>query len=100
MLGWGILMIIGAMVARYLKEKDPFWFYFHASIQLFGFILGLVGIICGFVLNNRLNAAVTTHKGLGIFILVLGCLQVCIISFQFRDITLLYVGFKFIYIFS
>ncbi|XP_059433802.1 cytochrome b561 and DOMON domain-containing protein At3g07570 [Corylus avellana] len=76
MLGWGILMIIGAMVARYFKEKDPFWFYFHASIQLFGFILGLAGIICGFVLNNRLNAAVTTHKGLGIFILVLGCLQV------------------------
>ncbi|KAE8038077.1 hypothetical protein FH972_010621 [Carpinus fangiana] len=76
MVGWGILMIIGAMVARYLKEKDPLWFYFHGFIQLCGFILGLVGIICGFILNNRLNAAVSTHKGLGIFILVLGCLQV------------------------
>ena len=102
MVGWGILMIIGAMVARYFREKDPLWFYFHGFIQLFGFILGLVGIICGFVLNNRLHAAVSTHKGLGIFILVLGCLQVCIISliFQFRDITLLYIGFKFIYICS
>ncbi|KAM1560514.1 hypothetical protein ACFX1Z_003752 [Malus domestica] len=49
MLGWGILMIIGVIVAR---------------------------VFCGFVLKNKLNADVSTHKSLGIFILVLGCLQV------------------------
>ncbi|KAM1684088.1 hypothetical protein TB2_034788 [Malus domestica] len=49
MLGWGILMIIGVIIAR---------------------------VLCGFALNNKLNADVSTHKSLGIFVLVLGCLQV------------------------
>ncbi|KAM7501668.1 hypothetical protein LguiB_000572 [Lonicera macranthoides] len=40
-----------------------------------GFILGFSGIICGLVLNDRLKANVDKHRGLGIFILVLGCLQ-------------------------
>ncbi|KAI3461772.1 hypothetical protein Pfo_018435 [Paulownia fortunei] len=76
MLGWAILMPIGAMVARYMRKWDPIWFYSHAVIQSFGFILGFTGVICGFVLENRLNASVNKHKGIGIFILVLGCLQV------------------------
>ncbi|KAF3434934.1 hypothetical protein FNV43_RR22021 [Rhamnella rubrinervis] len=76
MLGWGILMIIGTVIARYLKQWDPVWFYLHTGIQSMGFGLGLAGVICGFVLNNHLNADVSTHKALGIFVLVLGCLQV------------------------
>ncbi|XP_021274307.1 cytochrome b561 and DOMON domain-containing protein At3g07570 [Herrania umbratica] len=76
MLSWGLLMIIGAIVARYFKQWDPIWFYSHAVIQSCAFILGLSGVICGFVLEDRLKADVSTHKGLGIFILVLGCLQV------------------------
>ncbi|OMO96853.1 hypothetical protein CCACVL1_04756 [Corchorus capsularis] len=77
MLSWGILMIIGAIVARYMKQWDPIWFYSHAVIQSCAFILGIIGIICGFVLEDRLKADVSTHKGLGIFILVLASLQVC-----------------------
>ncbi|OMO89510.1 Cytochrome b561, eukaryote [Corchorus olitorius] len=76
MLSWGILMIIGAIVARYMKQWDPIWFYSHAVIQSCAFILGIIGIICGFVLEDRLKADVSTHKGLGIFILVLASLQV------------------------
>ncbi|KAH7576567.1 hypothetical protein ACOSP7_003000 [Xanthoceras sorbifolium] len=76
MLGWGILMIIGAMVARYMKQWDPIWFYSHTLIQSLGFLLGLSGVITGLVLNNKLDADVSTHKSLGILILVLGCLQV------------------------
>ncbi|KAM1122118.1 hypothetical protein TB1_003721 [Malus domestica] len=76
MLGWGILMIIGVIVARYLKPYDPLWFYLHTCIQSFGLIFGIIGVFCGFVLKNKLNADVSTHKSLGIFILVLGCLQV------------------------
>ncbi|KAF2289021.1 hypothetical protein GH714_024165 [Hevea brasiliensis] len=78
MLGWGIMMIIGAIVARYCKQWDPIWFYLHTAIQSLGFLLGLAGVICGFVLEDRLNADVSTHKGLGIFILVLGSLQVMV----------------------
>ncbi|KAM4070266.1 hypothetical protein ACJW30_12G152400 [Castanea mollissima] len=76
MLGWGILMIIGTIVARYFKHKDPIWFYLHISLQTVGFLLGVIGVICGFILNNHLNANVGSHKSIGIFILLLGCLQV------------------------
>lgn len=78
MLGWGILVIIGAITARYLRQWDPVWFYLHTGIQSLGFGVGLAGVICGFVLDNHLDADVSTHKALGIFILVLGCLQVCL----------------------
>ncbi|KAI8523372.1 hypothetical protein RHMOL_Rhmol13G0068300 [Rhododendron molle] len=75
MLGWGILLPIGAIVARHCKEWDPIWFYSHISIQSLGFILGVAGISCGFVLEHKLSVIVSHHKGIGIFILILGCLQ-------------------------
>lgn len=75
-LGWGILIIMGAIVARHFKEWDPFWFNFHASVQSLGFVLGVIGVISGLVLNNQLHVDVNLHKALGIIILVLGCLQV------------------------
>ncbi|KAJ9565235.1 hypothetical protein OSB04_001201 [Centaurea solstitialis] len=76
LIGWGILLPIGALVARYFKHLDPLWFYVHTSIQSLGFILGLSGVIAGLVLDSRLDASVGKHKGLGITILVFGCLQV------------------------
>ncbi|CAA2960960.1 cytochrome b561 and DOMON domain-containing At3g07570-like [Olea europaea subsp. europaea] len=76
MLGWGILMPIGVLVARHMRQWDPIWFYSHSIIQSFGFVLGVAGVICGIVLEDRLGANVNKHKGLGIFILTLGCLQV------------------------
>ncbi|KAK7389854.1 hypothetical protein VNO78_25149 [Psophocarpus tetragonolobus] len=75
-LGWGILIIMGAIVGRYFKEWDPFWFYFHASVQSLGFLLGVIGVITGLVLNNQLRVDVSLHKALGIIIFVLGCLQI------------------------
>ncbi|XP_020207534.1 cytochrome b561 and DOMON domain-containing protein At3g07570 [Cajanus cajan] len=75
-LGWGVLIVMGAIVARYFKEWDPFWFYFHASVQFLGFVLGVIGVISGLVLNNQLHIDVSLHKALGIIILVLGCLQI------------------------
>ncbi|KAF1863640.1 hypothetical protein Lal_00030709 [Lupinus albus] len=74
-LGWGILIVMGAIVARHFKEWDPFWFYFHASVQTLGFVLGLIGVITGLVLNNQLQFDVNIHKAIGIIILVLACLQ-------------------------
>jgi len=80
-LGWGILIIMGAIVARYFREWDPFWFYFHASVQSLGFVLGVIGVISGFVLNNQLHVDVSLHKALGIIIFVLACLQVLVYLF-------------------
>ncbi|XP_042516057.1 cytochrome b561 and DOMON domain-containing protein At3g07570 [Macadamia integrifolia] len=76
MMSWGILTIIGIIIGRYFRHWDPFWFYAHACIQSVAFILGFIGIILGYVLNDRLNANVSTHKGIGTFIFVLGCVQV------------------------
>lgn len=83
MLGWGILLPIGVLVARHMRQWDPIWFYSHSIIQSFGFVLGVAGVICGIVLEDRLGANVNKHKGLGIFILTLGCLQVCLFHFHF-----------------
>ncbi|XP_020249780.1 cytochrome b561 and DOMON domain-containing protein At3g61750-like [Asparagus officinalis] len=75
-IGWGVLLPIGAMVARYFKRSDPLWYYIHAIVQLIGFIIGLAGVVAGVALYNKLHADVSAHRGLGIFILVLGILQV------------------------
>lgn len=74
---WGVLLPIGAIIARYCRRWDPLWFYLHAGIQLVGFILGLAGIVAGVSLYNKIQADVPAHRGLGIFVLVLGILQVC-----------------------
>lgn len=91
MVGWGILMPIGVMVARYLRQYDPIWFYSHATIQSLGFILGFAGVISGLILNSRLQNNVNKHKGLGIVILLLGCLQVRLKLFL-SNTDLVYVG--------
>lgn len=76
MIGWGILMPIGVIVARYFRQWDPIWFYSHIAIQIFSFLFGLVGFILGFVVEGFTKAEVTHHKNIGILILTLGCLQV------------------------
>lgn len=76
MIGWGILIPIGVIVARYLKHLDSLWFYLHTGIQSLGFILGLSGVVAGVVLDNRIEASVEKHKGLGVTIVVFGFLQV------------------------
>jgi hypothetical protein len=78
---WGVLLPIGAIVARYCRRWDPLWFYLHTGIQFVGFILGLAGIVAGVSLYNKIQANVPAHRGLGIFVLVLGILQVCAFCF-------------------
>lgn len=93
MLGWAILMPIGAIVARFMKQYDPIWFYSHTAIQSIGFIFGIAGIVCGFVLKNRVSTNVSKHKAIGIVVLAFGCLQVLsyliFIPFFFPSITFL-----------
>ncbi|XP_078172797.1 cytochrome b561 and DOMON domain-containing protein At3g07570-like [Carex rostrata] len=75
-LGWGLLLPIGALVARYLKRYGhAHWFYCHISIQIVGFALGVAGVVVGFDLNDSGFVHYDTHKALGIVILVSGCLQ-------------------------
>ncbi|CAI9298566.1 unnamed protein product [Lactuca saligna] len=74
--GWGVLLPIGVMIARYLRHVGRLWLYAHSSIQLSGFIIGLAGIITGLILNGRIDINVAKHKAIGIIIITLGCLQV------------------------
>lgn len=75
--GWGLFLPCGAIVARYFRHKDPLWFYLHISIQFLGFIFGLATVIAGRQLYNKIHANVPTHRGIGIFVLTLSILQVC-----------------------
>ncbi|XP_068666633.1 cytochrome b561 and DOMON domain-containing protein At3g61750-like [Aristolochia californica] len=80
--GWGVIMPIGAIVARYYKDWDPLWYYLHTVIQFVGFILGLAAVVAGVVLYDQLHATVSAHRALGIFVLSLSVLQ--IIAFFLR----------------
>lgn len=85
--GWGVLLLIGAMIARYFKDvHKSYWFYAHVSIQLSGFIIGLAGIITGLVLNDRIDVNVAKHKAIGLIVVTLGCLQVCVLLICFHII--------------
>ena len=75
-IGWGLILPIGAIVPRYFKHKDPLWYYLHSVIQVIGFVIGLAAVVLGRRLYNMINANFPTHRGIGIFVLVLSILQV------------------------
>ncbi|EPS63313.1 hypothetical protein M569_11471 [Genlisea aurea] len=75
-LSWGIFLPIGAISARYLKNRDPLWYYLHVVVQFIGFILGVAAIAEGLALNDKIHGFIPTHRGIGIFILTLTILQV------------------------
>ncbi|PWA60651.1 DOMON domain-containing protein [Artemisia annua] len=74
--GWGVLLPIGAMIARYLKHVGSYWFYAHSSIQLSGFFIGLSGIITGLILSDRIDVNVSKHKAIGLIVISLAILQI------------------------
>lgn len=78
--GWGILLPIGIMFARYLRQfesADPAWFYLHAFCQTAGYALGVAGWATGLKLGSYSKGVVySQHRSLGIAIFVFGTLQV------------------------
>ncbi|KAB5512730.1 hypothetical protein DKX38_029758 [Salix brachista] len=78
---WGILMPIGAVIARYLKRfesADPLWFYLHVSCQLLAYILGgLSGFGTGILLGSRSPGIEhSCHKIIRIVLFCLATVQV------------------------
>lgn len=76
MMGWGVLMPIGMITARYFRQLDPCWFYTHMAIQVSGYAVGIAGVVLGFRLNEDGLKNVDVHKALGIAILAIASLQV------------------------
>ncbi|GFP83295.1 cytochrome b561 and DOMON domain-containing protein at5g47530 [Phtheirospermum japonicum] len=77
---WGIMMPLGAMVARYLKvfkSANPAWFYLHVTCQTAAYIVGVAGWGTGLKLGSD-SAGIehTTHRNIGITLFTLATLQV------------------------
>ncbi|KAL5160821.1 Cytochrome b561 and DOMON domain-containing protein [Glycine soja] len=75
-IGWGLILPVGAIIARYFRHKDPLWFYLHAIIQFVGFTFGLGTVVLGLQLYSKMHVHIPAHRGIGIFALVLSILQV------------------------
>uniref|UniRef100_A0A0D9W6N6 Cytochrome b561 and DOMON domain-containing protein n=1 Tax=Leersia perrieri TaxID=77586 RepID=A0A0D9W6N6_9ORYZ len=76
MMGWGVLMPLGMMAARYFRRADPYWFYAHMAIQGVAFAVGIAAAVLGFRLNDDGLKNVDVHRALGIAILAMASLQV------------------------
>lgn len=75
-LGWGLFLPTGAILARYLNHRDRVWYYFHVPIQFIGFLFGVAAVVVGVSLYSKMHAMYPAHKGIGIFVLVMTILQV------------------------
>ncbi|KAL6867292.1 hypothetical protein ACP4OV_015316 [Aristida adscensionis] len=77
---WGILIPLGAMIARYLRvfeAADPAWFYLHIACQCSGYILGVAGWGLGLKLGSESKGTTyQPHRNIGIAIFCLATLQV------------------------
>ena len=80
-IGWGILLPLGAIAARYLKPfTDPAWFYVHVLVQSIGYIVGVAGWSTGLVLGNySVGVVYRKHRFIGIALFAISTLQVCAI---------------------
>ncbi|XP_010450413.1 PREDICTED: cytochrome b561 and DOMON domain-containing protein At5g35735 [Camelina sativa] len=75
---WGVLMPLGAMMARYMKVfADPTWFYLHIAFQVSGYAIGVAGWATGIKLgNDSPGTSYSTHRNLGIALFTFATLQV------------------------
>ncbi|KAK1270764.1 hypothetical protein QJS04_geneDACA004383 [Acorus gramineus] len=77
---WGILLPLGAIVARYLKtfnSANNAWFYLHVSCQIIGYAVGVAGWATGLSLGSKSKGVVYhTHRSIGIALFSLGTIQV------------------------
>ncbi|KAJ8761056.1 hypothetical protein K2173_025763 [Erythroxylum novogranatense] len=77
---WGIMMPLGALIARYLKvfkSANPAWFYLHVSCQSTAYIVGVAGWATGIKLGSESAGVVySAHRTIGIILFALGTLQV------------------------
>ncbi|CAL4921268.1 unnamed protein product [Urochloa decumbens] len=85
-LSWGLLLPVGAAVARYLRpcaSTGPAWFYAHAAIQATGYTMGAAGFALGLVMGSA-SPGVTykLHRGLGIAAATAGSLQTLAMFFR------------------
>ncbi|CAI9089329.1 OLC1v1023888C1 [Oldenlandia corymbosa var. corymbosa] len=84
-IGWGILIPLGAIIARYVKlypSADPAWFYLHIGCQVSAFLIGAVGFFTGISLGKKSPGIThTAHMVIGSLIFGLATVQILAASF-------------------
>ncbi|KAL2938695.1 hypothetical protein RDABS01_022144 [Bienertia sinuspersici] len=77
---WGILMPLGAIIARYMKvfpSADPAWFYLHVICQFSAYVIGVAGWGTGLKLGSEsVGIVYHVHRNIGIALFCLATLQV------------------------
>ncbi|XP_028118186.1 cytochrome b561 and DOMON domain-containing protein At3g25290-like [Camellia sinensis] len=85
-IGWGTLLPIGVIVARYCREvpmKCSEWYTLHTRCQISGVFLGSIGWVFGMLLRNASkHYKLHTHGVLGTIIFTLATIQVLSICFK------------------
>ncbi|KAI5673008.1 hypothetical protein M9H77_13372 [Catharanthus roseus] len=83
-IGWGILLPIGVLAARYLKklplDLGSQWYSVHVLSQISGFILGTIGWGLGFSIHRAAKdpkRTMSLHGIIGTLIFALAAIQVC-----------------------
>lgn len=95
-MSWGILMPIGAIIARYMrvfKSADPAWFYLHVACQCSAYIVGVAGWGTGLKLGSD-SKGITyhSHRDIGIALFCLATLQVSPFSASLLHHTLFIIN--------
>ncbi|KAI3765342.1 hypothetical protein L2E82_15372 [Cichorium intybus] len=79
-ISWGIMMPLGAIIARYLRvfqSADPAWFYLHVTCQTSAYIIGVAGWATGIRLGSQSpGIQFTSHRVIGIILFCVATLQV------------------------
>ncbi|KAF5760550.1 putative cytochrome b561 and DOMON domain-containing protein [Helianthus annuus] len=79
-ISWGIMMPLGAIIARYLRvfpSADPAWFYLHVTCQTSAYVIGVSGWATGIRLGSQSpGIQFTAHRVIGIILFCVATLQV------------------------
>ncbi|CAK9320899.1 unnamed protein product [Citrullus colocynthis] len=86
MIGWGTLIPIGIMIARYFREEFPMgcdqWYSAHAVCQTCGYIMGTVGWGFGVSLLKSSKRSHLPFLVIGLFVILLTTIQMFAICVQ------------------
>lgn len=74
-LGWGVLLPGGVLIARYLKWKGKIWIKLHIGMQILGLAFGIAGLALALVQFGPLGGSLGGHGLMGLLVSVLGVLQ-------------------------
>ncbi|KAK6124522.1 hypothetical protein DH2020_041731 [Rehmannia glutinosa] len=82
-IGWGVLLPIGIIIARYFRKQSNDWYSLHILSQVSGFLLGTFGWGLGISFKNAAKQhTMSTHGILGTLIFALAILQLLAMCLQ------------------